>query len=129
MARTIGAVAAGAAVWAVLWITGNMGLAAALPDIIVQGQPVDHVPALAILIGYSVVLSALAGFTTAAVKGREPMGAVKALAALQLLLGVGFEVSAWALLPVWYHVVFLALLVPATLWGGTLKAGSRPAVV
>ena len=129
MGRTIGAVAAGAAVWAVLWITGNMGLAAAFPEIIGQGQPVDHAPVLVTLIGYSVVLSALAGFTTAAVKGRDPMGAVKALAGLQLLLGIGFEISSWALLPVWYHLVFLALLVPATLWGGSLKAGPRAAVV
>lgn len=128
MGRTIGAVLAGAAVWAVLWISGNAGLTSALPEIATPGQRLEHVPVLLGLIAYSVALSVLAGFTTAAVKGRDPMGAVKALAGLQLLLGIGFEVSSWALLPVWYHVVFLALLVPATLWGGSLKAGSRAAL-
>jgi hypothetical protein len=33
-------------------------------------------------------------------------------------------VSAWQLTPVWYHLVFLALLVPAVLYGGRLRAGS-----
>jgi hypothetical protein len=128
MGRTIGAVLAGAAVWAVLWISGNAALMAAFPEIVVPGQRLDHVPVLLGLIGYSVVLSVLAGFTTAAVKGRDAMGAVKVLAGLQLLLGIGFEASSWALLPVWYHLVFLALLVPATLWGGALKAGPRAAI-
>jgi hypothetical protein len=41
-----------------------------------------------------------------------------------LLMGIGFEVSAWQLTPVWYHLVFLVLLVPAVLYGGRLREGS-----
>ena len=75
------------------------------------------------LVAYSVALSLLAGFVTAAVKGGSPMGAVWSLAGLQLALGVFFEVTSWALLPVWYHLVFLALIVPAVVWGGRLRVG------
>jgi len=128
MGRTIGAVIAGAVVWAVLWVGANAALAAALPEIIVPGQAVDHVPLLVGLIVYSVVLSSLAGFTTAVVKGPDPMPAVKALAGLQLALGLFFEISSWSLLPVWYHLVFLALIVPAVLQGGLLKARNAPAM-
>lgn len=122
MGRTIGAVVAGAVVWAVIWIGGNAGLAAALPDIVVMGEPLTHVPTLVGLVLFGAALSVLAGYTTAAVKGADPMGAVRALAGLQLALGLFFEVTSWALLPVWYHIVFLAMIVPATLWGGSLKA-------
>jgi hypothetical protein len=38
--------------------------------------------------------------------------------------GCYFELSAWTLTPVWYHCVFLGMLVPATVAGGLL--GSRP---
>jgi hypothetical protein len=123
MGRTIGAVAAGAAVWAVLWIGGNGGLAAAFPEIIVPGRRLDHLPMLLGLIGYSVALSVLAGFVTAAVRGRDAMGAVRILAGLQLALGILAEALYWSTLPVWYHLVFLALIVPATLWGGHLRSG------
>jgi hypothetical protein len=68
-----------------------------------------------------VLLSILAGYVTATVASRDPMRAVWALAVVQLALGIGIEVSAWNLTPVWYHLVFLALLVPATVYGGRLR--------
>ncbi len=123
MGRAIGAVVAGAAVWAVLWLGMNGVLPSVIPDIYVVGERLEHVPVLLFLIGYSVVLSILAGYVTAAVRGPDPMGAVKALAALQLTLGIVAEAANWDLLPVWYHLVFLALVVPATLYGGRLRAG------
>jgi hypothetical protein len=125
MGRTIGAVTAGAAVWAVLWLGGNAGLAAALPEIVVLGQPLTHVGVLLFLIAFGgVALSLLAGFVTAAVKRTDVMGAVWALAALQLALGLFFEISNWSLMPLWYHLVFLACIVPMTVAGGRWRAGS-----
>lgn len=123
MGRAVGAVVAGAAVWAVLWLGMNGVLPAVIPEIYVPDERLEHVPVLLFLIAYSVVLSILAGYVTAFVRGPEPMGAVRALAGLQLTLGVVAEVASWALLPVWYHLVFLALIVPATLLGGRLRAG------
>jgi hypothetical protein len=55
------------------------------------------------------------------------MRTVWVFAVIQLVVGIGFEVSYWAMTPVWYHLVFLALLVPATVWGGALKAERMPA--
>lgn len=85
-------------------------------------QPLTHVGILVSYIVYSVVLSVLAGLVTALAAGSErPMRAVAVLATLQLALGIVAEVSYWDLMPVWYHLVFLALVVPATLYGGTLR--------
>jgi hypothetical protein len=119
LGRTMLAVIAGAAVWAVLWIGGTKAIQLT--------PPVTSVGTLLGLIGYSIVLSLLAGFVTAATAGPSPRPAVWALALLQLALGVIAETSAWSATPVWYHVVFLALVVPATAAGGVIRAASRVA--
>ena len=125
--RLILAVLAGAVVWATLWVGGTQALQSAFPSLMAMGQPGTNAGALIGLILYSVALSVLAGYVTAAVASRDPMPAVKSLAILQLLLGIGFEVSAWNLTPVWYHLVFLALIVPATVYGGQVRARRRGA--
>lgn len=119
--RDVVAVLAGAVLWAVLWVGGS-ALAAPMVGV-VAGQPITDTGVLLGYIGYSVLLSVLAGYTAAAVAGQhDPMRPVRWLAGVQLLLGIVFEVSAWSLTPVWYHLVFLVLLVPAVLLGGRLRA-------
>jgi hypothetical protein len=121
MGRMILAVLVGAAVWAMLWVGGAQAAQAAFPELLQASQPVTHTGALAGYVLYSVLLSILAGYVTATVASRDPMRAVWALAVVQLALGIGIEVSAWNLAPAWYHLVFLALLVPATVYGGRLR--------
>ena len=123
--RTIVAVLTGAAVWAVLWVGGTQAAAAAFPNLLAAGQPVTHTGALVGLIIYSLPLSVLAGYVAAAVAAGDRMRAVWILAILQLALGVFVETSSWDLTPVWYHVVFLALIVPATVSGGALRVRRR----
>jgi hypothetical protein len=123
--RAIIAVLAGAAVWAVLWVGGTQAAATAFPNILVARQPVTHTGALIGLILYSLPLSVLAGYVTAAVAVGDRMRAVWILAILQLALGLFVEISSWNPMPVWYHIVFLALLVPATLYGGALRVRRR----
>lgn len=115
-------VLAGAALWAVLWVGGTGAARAAMPELLDPAQRLDHVGALLGFLAYSVVLSLAAGYVAAAVAQASAMRAVWILAVLQLLIGIGVEVSYWDLMPVWYHLVFLILLVPATVYGGRLKA-------
>jgi hypothetical protein len=119
--RTILAVVVGAIVWAALWVGGTQAAQSAFPSVLAMGQPVTDTGALMGLILYSVVLSMLAGYVTATIATNAPMRAVWALAILQLALGIGFETSAWSLTPLWYHLVFLALIIPATVYGGRLR--------
>src|SRR5688572_22806094 len=115
------AVAAGAVLWAVLWIGGTLGLAAAWPSHIASDRSVTDPVALLTYIAYSVVLSIGAGYVTAALAREAGASrAVAILAAIQLALGIMIEASAWSLTPIWYHLVFLVLLVPATIYGGRL---------
>lgn len=121
MGRTIGAVVAGVVLWGVLWNALSLGLMSL--GMITAGEPITGVGLLLGLIAYSAALSVGAGWVAAAIKGDpDAMTAVKALAGTNLLIGIVTEVLYWELMPVWYHVVFLALVVPMTLQGGKLKA-------
>lgn len=115
-------VIAGAVLWAVLWVGGTGAARAALPELLDPARRLDHVGALLGFIAYSVVLSIAAGYLAAAVAKASAMRAAWILAVLQFGIGIAVEVSYWNLMPVWYHVVFLALLIPATVYGGRLKA-------
>ena len=125
--RIVLAVVAGAAAWAVLWIGGNGAAQSALPQLVVAGQPLTHPGVLLGFIVYSVLLSVLAGYITGAAAGAHLKLAVKLLAVLQLIFGIIAETSYWSLAPVWYHLVFLALIIPMTVYGGSVRARGRAA--
>jgi hypothetical protein len=109
-----------------LWVGGAQLAAMMYPEVLVPGEPVTHTGALLGYIAFSVVLSVLAGYTAAALASGNRMRAVGIVAGVLLLMGIGFEASAWQLTPVWYHLVFLVLLVPAVLYGGRLRDGAVP---
>lgn len=122
MGKTIGAVIAGFVLWSVLWVGGTSVAAMMLPETLTSSERVEDVVVLLGLIVASVLVSVASGWTAAAVGGREQADrAVKVLAGVLLLVGIGVEASSWAMTPAWYHLVFLALLVPATLMGGSLR--------
>jgi hypothetical protein len=125
MGRAIGGVLAAFALWTALWLGFTQVMTAVFPDVVDPALPLTHTGALLAYVAYSAVISALAGWVCAAVKGPAPMRTVWVFAGVQLVVGVGFEISYWAMTPVWYHLVFLALIVPATVWGGALKARSH----
>ena len=111
--------------WTALWLGFTAGAQAAFPDFADPEQPLTHTDMLLGYVAYSVVISVLAGYVCAAVRGPSPMRTVWVFAIIQLVVGIGFEISYWAMTPVWYRLVFLALIVPATVWGGALRAGRR----
>lgn len=123
--RVVLSILAGSTTWGILWSLGTRAAHVFFPNVLVDGEPITAVPALIGYIVYSAALSVLAGYVAAVVKGRNPMIAVWLLAVMQLGLGIVAEVSYWDLMPVWYHMVFLATVVPATVAGGYLRGGQR----
>jgi hypothetical protein len=122
--KSVIAVVAGLALWTVLWLGGNQGLIAMKPEV-ASGVPITGTGVLAFLIVFSGVLSVLSGMLAGKLAPRSPVAHAGALAAVLFAIGVAVQASAWALFPVWYHVVFLGLIVPATLYGGTMAARRR----
>lgn len=121
MGRAIGGVIAAFVLWTILWLGFNQLAAAALPGIIVAGEPLTHTGVLAAFIIYSASISLVAGFVCAAVKRESPMKTVWVFALIQLAVGIFVEYTYWDLMPAWYHIIFVLLIVPATVWGGSMK--------
>jgi hypothetical protein len=66
------------------------------------------------------VVSIVAGFLAALIAG-ENRRAPMILGFLLLAMGLSKAVMSWAVVPIWYHIVFTAVLIPMTILGGRLK--------
>lgn len=122
MIRSVFGVVAGYIFWTALWLAGNLGIAALYPDeteAFNEGGNFDATAPLAIALVLSVICSIAAGMSTRSIARNA--GAVKVLALLLLLTGIGVQSSVWNQMPLMYHIVFLALLVPVCIAGGKLK--------
>ncbi len=117
MIRSMIAVITGFAVWSALWLGGGAALGAIAPDMYVDGAAITSPGGLAILLALSVVCSLASGFAAAVLRRERRWGAIFFLGVLLLAVGIAVQTQAWHLMPVWYHLTFLVLLMPATLLG------------
>jgi MFS family permease len=121
--RLVLAVIAGFALWSVLWVGAHQGAVSVAPQLY-DSAGIPTSPAIyAAYLAFSVVCSLLAGRIARVVAARGSF-AVLVLALVLLAVGVAVQASAWSQQPLWYHLAFLALLVPACLIGG--RAHARP---
>ena len=120
MIRAALAVIVGYLVWTALWLGGNAAFFGAAAEAVGAGVPYAAAGTLAGLIALSVVCSIAAGLTAAAIARQRARAVVLVMAALLLLTGIVVQLGAWTLMPLWYHLTFLALIVPASILGGRL---------
>jgi hypothetical protein len=118
MLRSVLAVLAGFATWTVLWLISNQLLMISARDQFHDDGTTDHAGLLAVILIASVVISIAAGWLTAKIAPTNPFGHALALGALLLAVGVGVQWQYWHVMPLWYHLSFLALLLPASILGG-----------
>jgi hypothetical protein len=118
MGKSIAAVIVGFIVWSVLHF-GNMTIVQSVwADAIGEdGSCFETVP-LAVMLCITIVQSIAAGFVCRLIakKGKAPLG----LAITLFAVGAAIEGLGWGLAPAWYHIVFLVMLVPMTLFGAAL---------
>lgn len=132
MLRIILGVIAGFIVWSIVWVGMDALLSAISPGWLgknfVEFQNAvnrneSFTPPVSVsvyLVFQSVLCSLVAGFTAAAI-AKENRKSTLALGVLLLATGVFVEASHWNYFPLWYHISFLLLLIPATILGGKLK--------
>jgi hypothetical protein len=121
MIQNILAVLAGNIGWTLLWLSCNAALRSAglLPA--AANRQVETATPLLILIIASVLFSIAAGFVSSALAASTSYWPAIVSCAIQLTLGILFQTQAWKLMPVWYHLSFLSLVVPMTLFGAWLR--------
>lgn len=125
MLKSLMAVLLPVVAWGVLWVGGN-----ALGGQLMAGSvSADGIPqGTGLLLGfvvYSVLLSLFAGWMCARIAPARKTRHVTVLAIVQLLIGIAVQSGVWNQMPVWYHLLFLALVVPAHLIGGRLGSATK----
>jgi len=135
MGRIIVGVIVGFIAWSILWVGGDEALkmlapswyGAHQPDVedainkITRDNPiVASTSVLVFNLVRSMITSLLSGYL-AVVVANESKRTTMILGVLLLLVGIGVQVTAWNLFPIWYHLIFLIMLIPMTIAGGKLK--------
>jgi hypothetical protein len=118
MKRLILGTLLGFLVWSVLWLVANNVLFADAAASAAAGDAITDVGTLLSILAASVVCSLAGGITSAKLGRDRARGAVIANGGLLLIVGILVQLSVWSTMPVWYHLSFLALLIPATIVGG-----------
>lgn len=122
MLKQLGGIVAGYFAWTVIFLGGSAVLRSAMSGVHdAEGLTRDPI-ALALYLVLSFAASFVAGRVTARIAGE--MRPVVILAGLLLATGIPVQIGSWTLLPIWYHLIFLGMLVPMTLAGGR---GAEPA--
>jgi hypothetical protein len=124
-------VIAGFFAWLIVWVGSEKTFSAIWPEgfgahqrafqaaIENGGQFTADTTLLLVHLVLGAIVSVMAGYLAALIAG-ENMRAPLVLGILLLALGVLKAVLSWPYAPVWYHVIFAALLIPMTFLGGKL---------
>lgn len=112
------AVVAGFAAWSALWLGGSPQVLKLFPGALQKDGSVRHTGALLTMLVFAAVVSLVAGYVVTLVSAGTNLPLI--LGVILLLVGIMVQRQYWKLMPVWYHLLFLALLVPATLFGASL---------
>ena len=136
MLRIVLGVIAGFFGWAILWFGSETILSAASPGWFGAHQAAfqsaiendsPFTPDTAILLIHCVlaaIVSLIAGFVAALVAG-ENKRAPLILGFLLLAIGLLKAAMSWQLVPVWYHVIFAAILLPMAIEGGKMRSALK----
>ena len=132
MVRIVLGVIAGFLAWSIVWVGSEKILSAIWPEgfgaqqrafqeaVANGGEFTADTTLLLTHIVLGSIVSVMSGFLAALIAG-ENMRAPLVLGFLLVALGVLKAVLSWPYVPIWYHVIFTALLMPMTIMGGKLK--------
>jgi len=125
MLRSILGVIGGYIAWTVIWLGGGLAMMPIFPDQPTEAGVYDSPAFLGLSLVLSVICSLAGGAVCAWISRSVSKTPALILAALLLLTGLGVQIGAWSTMPVWYHLPFMALLVPMTLLGASLVKPKR----
>lgn len=131
MVRIILGVIIGFFAWLIMWVGGEKILSAIWPEsfgvhqhafeevLINGGQFTANTTHLLMHIVLVSIVSMMSGFLASLIAG-ENKYAPLVLSFLLMALGLLKMVLSWKYVPIWYHIIFTALLIPMTIMGGKL---------
>ncbi len=123
MLKNILSAIAGYATWTVVFLGGSAVIRSSFGEAHNADGGSSDGMVLTLYLLISVIASWLAGFVTARLADAPKMRWVYVLVVLLLGTGIPVQLMSWDILPVWYNLAFLALLIPIPILGGR-KAGA-----
>ncbi|MGI9065161.1 MAG: hypothetical protein ACR2HX_01975 [Pyrinomonadaceae bacterium] len=132
MVRIVLGVIAGFFAWAIVWVGSEKILSAISPEgfgaqqrafeaaVENGGQFTPDTTFLLTQILCASIVSVMSGFLAALIAG-ENKRAPLILGFLLVAVGLLKVVMSWPYVPIWYHVIFTAILLPIAIMGGKLK--------
>ena len=130
MLRIVLGVIGGFISWVIVWFVSEKGLSAIWPAFGVHqkafeeaikngGQFTADTTMLITHIVIGSIVSVMAGALAALIAGENSKAPLIA-GCLLLAMGIAKAVMSWQYVPIWYHVVFTAILLPMAIVGGKL---------
>lgn len=111
----------GFVVWSILWVGSDALLKAVWTDYAESVNAGNFSFGILMLsLVRSIICSVLAGYITASI-ATDSSKAVPILGVLLLIVGILVQAGVWKSIPIWYHLIFLILLIPMTILGGMIK--------
>jgi hypothetical protein len=121
MKRSVMAVTAGFVTILVLAMGTDLALRALLPGRFSPSGRVDDAALLLLMQLYVFAFAAFGCWLTARLAPDRPMRHALILGVLGLAFNVAGTIATWETAPAWYHLLALALVMPAAWLGGTIR--------
>ena len=121
MGRNILSVVGGFLVWTVCWLGFNSIISMAMPDQFNADGTTDSVGMFLTFLVASALISVLSGWVLPKLAKRSDTRLAWILGGILFAVGLLVQIGFWDAFPVWYHLLFLGLLIPATLFGHSLS--------
>lgn len=122
MLKNIFAVIGGFAFWSAAWIVSDLTLLVLSPEWYGEGLKTSTSAVLLISLVRSIFISLLSGYIAAIIARENQMQTALVLGVLLLAFGIFVQASVWEKIPLWYHLIFLSLLVPVTWLGAKQRS-------
>ena len=125
-------VVAGFVVWSILWVGSDQVLTLASPGWYGAHQAATELAlanresfvadntVMLIRLAVAAVATIMSGFLAAFIAG-ENRRAPLALGVILLIVGIAVQAAFWNVMPIWFHLIFLVLLLPLSILGGKIK--------
>ena len=124
MRRGIASVLVGLVAWFCVATMVNLALRVSWPDYAAAEKLMVFTLGMQVARLLTGALASLGAGFAAVVVAKGSATPVRVLAVLLLLLFIPVHYALWDKFPIWYHVLFLASLIPVTLLGGAGKTNS-----
>lgn len=120
MLNTVLAIGAGFIIWSAIWLGGGPLVAKLFPGAIAKDGSTSHTGYLVATLALSVVASLVSGYATQWIAEDGSTNPQLILGVILLVVGIMVQRQYWKSMPIWYHLVFLAAIIPAVLYGAML---------